>query len=245
MHRALSRYCPAVDGNSELVMRHAGTIERLARRIALRVGIPSALDDLWSAGALGLLDAASRFDPSRNVSFETFVEHRIRGAMLDELRLMDHLPRRLRAQTGELDRVRRKLATALGRTPSSDELAAALDLGLEDLSALEALEQPLLPLEGDLMASGDDVPIDDLAAHAEAVRRLAHAIRLLPERLRVVIGLHYDEGLTYREIARILGVSEPRVCQLHGDAVARLRRTLEGEAETLPPVRPALAPSAP
>ena len=105
MHRALATYASG-GGNEadELIQRYSALIDRVARRIAMRTGLQSAFDDLWSAGALGLLEAARRFDGGRGVTFETFVEHRIRGAMLDELRRMDHLPRRLRSRTDDLQK---------------------------------------------------------------------------------------------------------------------------------------------
>ncbi len=118
-----------------------------ARRIAARTGLRSAFDDLWSAGALGLLEAAPRFDAARGVSFETFVEHRIRGAMLDELRKMDHLPRRLRSRTDDVQKVKQKLAGQLGREATTEEVAQAMNVDLEELSGLEALLEPHVPLD--------------------------------------------------------------------------------------------------
>src|SRR5512134_1528442 len=125
--RAYARYgAPSADPDRELLARHAALLERCARRLAARTGGAVQPDDLWSAGALGLLEAARRFDAARDVRFETFAEHRIRGAMLDEMRRMDHLPRRLRAETERVDRERARLAQQLGREPGADELAEAL-----------------------------------------------------------------------------------------------------------------------
>ena len=123
-HRAVVTYTSAGSDADELIQRYGTLIDRVARRITMRTGLQSAFDDLWSAGALGLLEAAKRFDGGRGVNFETFVEHRIRGAMLDELRRMDHLPRRLRSRTDDLQKARKKLQLQLGRAASTDELAS-------------------------------------------------------------------------------------------------------------------------
>jgi RNA polymerase sigma factor for flagellar operon FliA len=225
MHRATALYARAREPDSDagLVARYAGTIDRIARRIALRTGVPELADDLWSAGALGLLDAARRFDAARDVRFESFVEHRIQGAMLDELRRLDHLPRRLRARTEGLERARRTLVHRKGREPTADELAAELGCGADEVAELEALSRPLVPL--DLVADGpaDDAPADERLEAAEVRARLASAIGRLPERLQLVLSLRYVEELSLKEIAQVLKVSEPRVCQLHNDAVAKLR----------------------
>jgi RNA polymerase sigma factor for flagellar operon FliA len=232
MHRATAAYAvherPATD--EELVSRHARTIERIARRIALRTGSLSVVDDLWSAGALGLLDAARRFDGARDVDFDTFVEHRIRGAMLDELRRIDHLPRRLRARTLGLEKARQDLARELVREPTADELAARLGIDPGEVAELEALAQRPLSLVPELAEASPEEPVDERLASAQRRRQLAAAIGRLPERLQILMSLRYVEELSYKEIARVLKVSEPRVCQLHGEAVAKLRALLGNEA---------------
>src|SRR6201984_2589362 len=126
--RALATYASKTTEADELIQRYGTLIDRVARRIALRIGLRSAFDDLWSAGALGLLEAAGRFDAGRGVSFETFVEHRIRGAMLDELRRMDHLPRRLRTRAEDLKKAKHKLSGRLGREATMDEIAVEMNV---------------------------------------------------------------------------------------------------------------------
>lgn len=224
MHRAHARYGQA-DGERELIQRHAPLLDRIARRLAGRTGHAVVPEDLWSAGALGLIDAVRRFDPARDVRFETFAEHRIRGAMIDEMRRMDHLPRRLRSAVDGVERARAALGHALGREPSADEIADKLGSQIEDVAELLHLLQAPVPVAEELSAT-EEVPADEALAHGEDRRALAGAIAALPERLQTLLALSYDEGLTYREIAKILGVSEPRVCQLHGDAVRRLREAL-------------------
>ena len=234
MHRALATYSSSSAGNAadELIQKYASVIDRIVRRIVMRTGLQSAFDDLWSAGALGLLEASRRFDASRGVTFETFVEHRIRGAMLDELRRMDHLPRRLRSRTDDVQKARKKLQGQLGREVSTEEVAAELKLDMEEVGGIEALMEPHVSLDRWAQAATTDEEsgIEDRLSRAQMVGALEGAIRGLPERLQTVLGLHYLEGLTYREIAKMLDVSEPRVCQLHSDGLRKLRAVL-GEGQ--------------
>lgn len=228
MHTAHARYSPAAPSDDEILARHARLVDRTARRLASRTGGAVAADDLWSAGAMGLLDAARRFDPQRDVKFETFAEKRIRGAMLDEMRRLDHLPRRLRAQVERVERNRVRLAQRLGREPGLPEIAAVLGLGCEEVDALAQLALPQVTEMDKLVAA---LPrADEVVARGEATRALAAAVSALPERLQLLLSLHYEQGLTYREIAHILEVSEPRICQLHAEAVASLRRRIAPDA---------------
>jgi len=230
IRRALATYASTTIDADDLIQRYSPLIDRVARRIAARTGLRSAFDDLWSAGALGLLEAAPRFDAARGVSFETFVEHRIRGAMLDELRKMDHLPRRLRSRTDDVQKVKQKLAAQLGREATTEEVAQAMNVDLEELSGLEALLEPHVPLDKATHAlvsgEGHEPSVEEKIERAQLAKALAEGFKKLPERLQVVMGLHYVEGLTYREIAKMLDVSEPRVCQLHADGLKRLRATV-------------------
>jgi RNA polymerase sigma factor for flagellar operon FliA len=225
----------ASDG--EIVRKYGHLVERMARQISAKVGSDSAKDDLWSVGALGLVDAARRFDAARGIKFETFAQHRIRGAMLDELRQMDHLPRRLRTAAEKVADQRRKLSTELGREPASDEVAKALDMTIEELQELETVSQPLLAFDAPEVSSaleplaGDEPTPMEVAMKRQLGVQLAAAVECLTERQRQVVALYYVEGLIYREIAKVLGVSEPRVCQIHGDAMKALRgRLQEGDA---------------
>jgi RNA polymerase sigma factor for flagellar operon FliA len=220
MHSAHARYA-SQDGDAAVLARHGGLIDRAARRVAARTGGAVSPDDLWSAGALGLLDAARRFDAARDVKFETFAAHRIQGGMLDELRRMDHLPRRLRAQADEVERARGRLAQALSREPTGEELAAETGLGSEELAAVLGAAQPQVEALDTLQAAV--TPADERLEREQLLGAVSAAVGALPERLQTLLALHYVEGLTYREIAKIFDISEPRVCQLHGDALARLR----------------------
>lgn len=229
MHRAALRYestqqTPLTD--DQIVQRYAFLIDRVARRISLRTANAVQPGDLWSVGALGLLDAWKRYDATRAVKFESFAEHRIRGAMIDELREMDHLPRRLRADTDKARKARQALEAQLGREPTQEELAQKLGLTIEEVDALESLSQPALQLTPEIPVASHDTGQDEKLDHAQAVQALTEAIGTLPPRLALLLSLHYVEGLTYKEIAAALEVSEARVCQLHGDAVRKLRETM-------------------
>ena len=229
MHRALATYSASTNTEADdLIQRYSPLIERIARRIVLRTGLQSVFDDLWSAGALGLLEASRRFDASRGASFETFVEHRVRGAMLDELRRMDHLPRRLRSRADDLQKAKKKLQGQLGRDASTEEIASEMKLDMDEVGGIEALLEPHVPLDSLATVAADegDSEIEERLTRAKMVESLSGAIRELPERLQTVLGLHYLEGLTYREIAKILDVSEPRVCQLHADGLKKLKAFL-------------------
>jgi RNA polymerase sigma factor for flagellar operon FliA len=223
-HRAAARYATEANSDSALIDRHGALIDRIARKLASRTAGAVSPDDLWSAGALGLLDAARRFDPARDVKFETFAAHRIKGAMLDEMRRLDHLPRRLREQADKLEQARARLAQALHREPTSEELCEAGGLDPEELASLQSVTQPAFTVLDHLESPA--TPADEQAERSELLRHMTQAIGQLPERLQLVLSLHYVEGLTYREIAKILEVSEPRVCQLHGEAMAALRGTM-------------------
>jgi RNA polymerase sigma factor for flagellar operon FliA len=224
MNRNCATYLARATEDDALIARHGALIHRAARRIASRTGGAVSADDLWSAGAMGLIDAARRFDPARDVKFESFAERRIRGAMLDEMRCMDHLPRRLRAQVEQVERARGRLTQRLGREAGPEDVAEELGLPAEEVDALLQLGQPHATALDGLVSVLP--PADDEAARVETARALTAAVGRLPDRLQLLLSLHYQEGLTYREIAGILDVSEPRICQLHAEAVGILRREL-------------------
>ena len=228
MHRALSTYqaSKTAGGDADVLKSHGNIVNRLARWLVSRTGMQSAYDDLWSAGALGLLEAHKRFDSARGVSFETFAEHRVRGAMLDEMRRMDHLPRRLRSRTDDLKKARHKLGASLGREATLEEVAAEMETDLQEVSEMESLLEPAVPLESVIPMLAGNQDMDDEASKRETLRALTAAIERVPERLRMVLGLVYIEGLTYSEVGGLLKVSEPRVCQLHSEALKHLRREM-------------------
>lgn len=161
MHRAVATYtttAPGLSDEAALLEKYQQLVERIARRLVWRTGMQSAYDDLWSAGALALLEASHRYDPGKGATFATFAEHRVRGAMLDELRSMDHLPRRLRNRTDDMAKAKRKLEEEKGREATVDEIAKELDLEIDEVAGIAALMEPHLPLDSILhrVSSSDD-----------------------------------------------------------------------------------------
>jgi len=232
MHRPATAYQQAPDDDSALVVRHRSLIDRVTRRVAARTGGAVSADELFSAGALGLIAAAQRFDPARDVSFETFAEYRVRGAVLDELRAMDPLPRRLRQDTDKVKKACTKLEHALGREPSVEELAAATGKSLDEVTNLMQVSRPVEPMT-ELLAAGLESPepgADQTLQKKQLVRRLSAEVGRLSARSQLVLQLHYVEGLTYREIGGMLEVSEVRICQIHKQALEALGAALKGEA---------------
>ncbi len=213
---------------------HLPLVRRQA--LALQVRLPASveLDDLIQAGMIGLLDALNRYDAAHGASFATFASQRIRGAMLDELRSRDWVPRSVRRNTRMLDEAIRGLEQRLGRAPEDREIAATLGVDLEQYrqllmdangSQLVALDE-LAEEEGE--ALNGEPQATPLAELLEGRRRsdLVKAIERLPEREKLLLALYYQEDLNLKEIGAVLGVSESRVCQLHSQAVARLRSAL-------------------
>jgi RNA polymerase sigma factor for flagellar operon FliA len=212
-------------------------------RIAAR--LPSHIDaaDLHSVGVIGLLDAANKFDPERGNKFATYAEHRVKGAILDELRSMDWVSRGVRAKSRKLEQAYKEVEQTLGRTASGAEVANFLDIAVDEFNALEkqasALSTVSLDAPGEcLRGHGDVGTLGEITADHKAegqfaalsqgrtAGRIAAVIGTLPERERVVVTLYYYEDLSLKEIGSILGVSESRVCQIHTKATANLRAAL-------------------
>ncbi len=222
----------------EYAARFFPYIEKVARRLARRLPAHVEIDDLVSSGVIGLMEAAERFDPKRVDRFEAFAEFRIRGAMLDDLRSRDTLSRDMRRLSNELREATRKLESQLGRAPDQGELAETLGLNVD---ALYARQQKL---SGSSVVGIDDAGPDflernadesapdpfEMAAHRESLARLVAGIDELPEKMQQVLSLYYCENLNLKEIGQVLGVTESRVCQIHGEATRRLRESL-GELE--------------
>lgn len=223
MHYGLSSYAQHGPSDAEILERYGALVRRAAHTVAARTGADP--DDLWSAGAVGLLDAVRRFDASRGVQLETFIAWRIRGAMLDELRRMDRLPRRMRGRISEVDKLRAKLQGALNRPPTRDELAAESGLTPEQIDRLDEAREQYVPLDAAPPVAADG-SLEEFAVDRQRLDQLKGAMATLPERQQVVLSLRYVEELTLREIAEILKVSEPRVCQIHNAAVKKLRELL-------------------
>lgn len=238
--RALAAYRQhAPDPIDERVNQHAPLVKKLAYHLVGRLPVSVEADDLIQAGLIGLMEAARHFDPAAGVLFETYASQRIKGAMLDELRAADWLPRQVRRDMKRIEAAIAKLEQRLGRPPIEQELAEELGMALSDYQTLllDCRGHPLVhydqfddeeegnPLERFM---GDE-KADPLAGLADSDFRriLVDGIGQLPEREQLVMALYYDEELNLKEIGAVLGVSESRVCQLHSQAIGRLRNKLK------------------
>ncbi len=239
------------DARDQLILNYSALVKYVAGRVA--VGLPKNVEqsDLVSYGIFGLIDAIEKFQPERGYKFETYAIARIKGAILDELRSIDWVPRSVRAKARELEKAMAKLESQLHRSPSDEELAAEMGIGETQLQnmlsqisfvGLVALDE-MLSVGGD---RGEGLTLGDTIADSaegpvglyevEEMRHiLAQAIGKMPEREKVVLTLYYYEGLTLAEIGEVLGVTESRVCQIHTKSILQLRsRMLAAEREPAP-----------
>jgi RNA polymerase sigma factor for flagellar operon FliA len=224
-----------------LIEEHVSLVRYLAARVSAKLPPGIEVDDLVGAGMIGLIDAADKFDPSRGARFRTYAERRIRGSILDHLRSLDWAPRSLRRRARELDAAHDQLERDRGRAVDTSEVAAYLEIDLEELqslvgelnsvqiASLQAFEADSDSGGADRLESLPDAP--DASPFAiferrETRERLAAAVDQLPEKERLVISLYYVEELTMKEIGSVIGVNESRVSQIHSKAVGRLRSSL-------------------
>ncbi|WP_414675311.1 FliA/WhiG family RNA polymerase sigma factor [Lentzea sp.] len=228
-----------------LVLHYAPLVKYVAGRVG--TGLPAHVDvaDLIQSGIFGLVDAIEKFEPERGLKFETYAMQRIRGAILDDLRSQDWVPRSVRSRARDVERALERLGAKLQRTPTDRELAAELKIGLAELrelygqlqlTSVVALDELIAPNKGGSSLAEslpDDAAEDPVASlvDQDGRRQLADAIAQLAERDRVVVTLYYFENLTLAEIGKVLGVTESRVCQLHTRAVLRLRTKLNEQSE--------------
>jgi RNA polymerase sigma factor for flagellar operon FliA len=242
-----------IPDKEQLVIQYAPLVKRIAYHLMAKLPPSVQVDDLIQNGMIGLLDAISRYEDGLGAQFETYAVQRVRGAMLDGLRENDWLPRSLRREMRRVEAAIHILEQQHGRPPQESELAMALDMSLDDYQKLllDARGHQLVYLEdlgnaddGDgeaflerNMASAEPDPLamlldQDMRTH------LIQAIEALPEREKLMMALYYDEELNLREIGEVMGVTESRVCQLHSQAIARLRsRVMGADAESSSPVR--------
>jgi RNA polymerase sigma factor for flagellar operon FliA len=220
-----------------LIERYAPLAKYVVDR--LNISLPPSMghEDLIGQAVIGLIEAIDSYDPDRGVKFETYAYHRIRGSVIDMLRDMDWLPRGLRKKERELTSACQSLETELGRAPTDEEIARELELSLEELAQLngslqvqniQSLNEVVGNGDGELVevldtVADEDVPSPEASAEQrEEKRLLAAAIDDLPDKERMVIALYYQEGLTLKEIAAVMEVTESWVCQLHSRAISRL-----------------------
>ena len=231
------------------VLKYAPLLKRIVSRMASRFPPEVDPEEVYQAGMIGLLDAVDKFDPSRDIQFQTYAEYRIKGSILDELRALDWVPRGVRAAATEWERAWNVQCSTLGREPSDSEMATKLEMPLNQYHEFAANASPLSLVTIDqLGGSGDEEdgqslldilrdpdgsdPFSELSMH-QLKNRLQEAIEELPEREQTILSLYYIEELNMKEVAAVLGVGEARVSQLHTKIIlklrAKLRRVLEVE----------------
>lgn len=236
---------PGQSDRDELIVYYAPLVKYVAGRIAS--GLPQNVDqaDLVSYGMFGLIDAITKFDLERGFKFETYAISRVKGAILDELRSIDWVPRSVRAKAKSVERAMAKLESALHRAPTDEEIAEELELSIDQLNSIYNQISSLGIVALDEMLSfgaggGDSVTLGDTLAdrrdgpggvyeRVEMRQMLAEAINKMGERAKIVLTLYYYENLTLAEIGRVLGVTESRVCQIHTKAVMQLRSKLTAQ----------------
>ena len=231
------------ENREEVIIRYSPMIKYVANRIAMRLPPHIEVDDLISVGVLGLMDAISKYDSSRGAKFKTYAEFRVRGAILDELRAMDWVPRSIRQKASSVDKVVQSLQVKLSRSPEDQEVAKEMGVSLEQFHATlnETKSIPVFSLDdlGIAKDSGEQQSLlDCLAGKADADPQtqirlielkeiIAKAIDTLPEKERLMVSLYYYEELTMKEIGAVLEITESRVSQIHSKAVYRLRTKLK------------------
>ncbi len=214
-----------------LIAEHVELARRISLRLARRYANWVSRDDVVAAGMLGLAEASARYDDSRGEPFAAFAEKRIRGAVLDELRRGDIMPRRMRAAARKVGQTVRELQAKLGREPEDEEVAAALGVPLEEyLTDLEGLSHvsavDLDSVQAEERFQSDAASPEAMTERSMLVQRVQEALRGLPKRDGIVMSLYYIEELSYAEIGKMIGVTESRVCQIHSRCLARLRAEL-------------------
>jgi RNA polymerase sigma factor for flagellar operon FliA len=231
-----------------LILHYSPLVKYVAGRVG--AGLPPNIEqaDLVSYGIFGLIDAIEKFDITRAIKFETYAISRIKGAIIDELRAIDWIPRSVRYKAREVEKAYAALEARLHRTPTENEVAGELGIALDDLHAIFsqvsfvnviALDE-LLNVGGErgdklsLVDTLEDTKAEDPVAAFESEETkylLARAINTLPEREKIVVTLYYYEGLTLAEIGQVLGVTESRICQMHTKAVLQLRGKLADQKD--------------
>ncbi len=244
---------PATDELTQRIEEHLPLVRHIVFQVAVHFPRHVDREDLARAGALGLVEAARRYDEARGVPFDRFAAQRIRGAILDAVRAADWAPRSVRNLARRLEQVEQQLATELGRVPSLAEMAAALDMTVDELSQLQSrmFRSVVLALEHEVTEELDEEltlvdvlrdrstlePLEELESR-ELRSYLRDAVHLLPERHRLVIVGYFLDNRSSQELARFLGVTESRVSQLRSEALLMLREGIEAQYELASPCDP-------
>ena len=217
----------------DMVKRYAPLVKRIAHHMLARLPASVQVEDLIQSGLMGLLEAARNYDVSKGASFETYAGIRIRGAMIDEVRRGDWVPRSVHRNARRISEAMHAVETRLGRDASDQEVAAQMEVPLAEYHAMLQDSSSSRLFSYEHLVSGEDKPEEQIPGaienpsdgiQADALRKaLAEEIKGLPERERLVLALYYDEELNLKEIGHVLGVSESRVSQIHSQAAMRLR----------------------
>lgn len=231
----------------QIIVEYAPLVKFIAQKIASRLPSNIELDDLISCGVIGLMDAISKFDPSRDNKFKTYAEFRIRGAILDELRSQDWVPRSVREKSKTLERAYAKLEREFGRPATDDEMCVELECSLDEFHDMvnAAKSVSLLNIDDSaLFSKGDKKLMMGLLEHRRSSNPFAavnfkgaqdiikDGIKALPEKQRLVLSLYYYEDLNLKEIGQVLDVTESRVSQLHTQAILKLKAKLKNTFES-------------
>ncbi|MGB5157855.1 FliA/WhiG family RNA polymerase sigma factor [Desulfobacterium sp. N47] len=226
----------------ELILKYAPLVKYISDRLANRMPSHISRDDLNSAGIIGLFDAIENFDSSRGIKFETYASYRIRGAILDEMRKLDWIPRSVRKDIQKVETAVTAAQTKLGRTPEDHEIAEELGVNLEDFYKiidrthnvnLLSLDEPALGTSVttvNRLESDNPSPLDKVKK-SEIEKVIASALANLPEKVQMVISLYYYDEMTLKEIAEIMGLTESRISQIHSKAIIILRSKLKAYFE--------------
>ncbi|HEY3595769.1 MAG TPA: RNA polymerase sigma factor FliA [Polyangiaceae bacterium] len=211
--------------------RYLPMVRRIAMKLVRRLPRHISIDDLIGAGWVGLVEALRRRDSiATEDQFEAYAAHRVRGAILDYLRSIDPMTRRMRGASRQITTAIKKLTSELGRAPLEEEIAAELGLDIDAYCSLlnEVAEADPTRIElTDLHSDGHGPAPDDVAVRRELADHIAEAIEQMPQRLQLVLALRYQEECSLREVGEVLGLTEARACQLHAEAIHRIRAHLE------------------
>jgi RNA polymerase sigma factor for flagellar operon FliA len=236
------RYHKQADTDSEnaLIEKYLSLVSSIAARLAMTLPDHVDQDDLYSSGLVGLLQALRNYDPTCGASFETYARTRIRGAMLDELRKMDWVPRTVHEKARKIQAAMNQLEQKLGRVPTEAQMAKALNLSMEEYGKLLTEIRPAAFVCLDTVSSEDDAgdlyevvanSADENPLEKISQRELKHVVlerlKALPEMQRKVLALYYGEELHLREIAEVVGLTESRICQIHAQAILSIRAYIQ------------------
>lgn len=225
---------PGTLDREALVKKHAALVLRIARRVRRRTGYVVELDDLICEGTIGLLQAAERFDPSRETDFEHLASVRVHGAMLDSLRRLDPLSQRRRREARKHQKLQARLELELGRSPTPEEMASELGMELDDYFKLNnelSAQAPVSLDDAGVDVHSREIRADQTVHQKQRSEHMKELIEGLPERQKLVLSMVYYNELSQKEVAQTLGVTEARISQLHKEALERLKKRLKSSAK--------------